>query len=373
MTASSPPTSRPQDSASAGYPAGTVLRGVPVVAGVQYAPVIRPGRLPVVDGGTSDASIDEADRPAEAARFGAAATAVATRLRDRAAHATGAASEVLAATATLAQDRAWLGAAEKRIKEGTPAARAVAAAVEQFVAMFTQLGGLMAERVTDLQDIRDRVIAELSGLPEPGVPLPDSPSILCAEDLAPADTAGLDPNLVVALATTLGGPTSHTAIIARQLGIPCVVAVAGLDPVAAGTMVLVDGTLGTVTVSPDHATAGEAVAMAQREAERAACAGSRPARAANEGDPRARRCRDARDRRHLGRQRHSGAARGTLTRTHSHAFHCLANLASSDPLLPDRSIGNIKAIPAGSTPREAADVSSARRERPGAGNGLRAW
>ena len=270
MTASSPPTSRPQDSASAGYPAGTVLRGVPVVAGVQYAPVIRPGRLPVVEADTSDASIDEADRPAEAARFGAAATAVATRLRDRAAHATGAASEVLAATATLAQDRAWLGAAEKRIKEGTPAARAVAAAVEQFVAMFTQLGGLMAERVTDLRDIRDRVIAELCGLPEPGVPLPDSPSILCAQDLAPADTAGLDPKLVVALATTLGGPTSHTAIIARQLGIPCVVAVTGLDPVAAGTMVLVDGTVGTVTVSPDHATAGEAVAAAQREAERAA-------------------------------------------------------------------------------------------------------
>ncbi len=108
------------------------------------------------------------------------------------------------------------------------------AAVEQFVDMFTQLGGLMAERVTDLRDIRDRVIAELSGLPEPGVPLPDVPSILCAEDLAPADTAGLDPTLVVALATTLGGPTSHTAIIARQLGIPCVVAVDGLDAVAAG-------------------------------------------------------------------------------------------------------------------------------------------
>jgi len=128
----------------------------------------------------------------------------------------------------------------------------------------------MAERVTDLRDIRDRVIAELCGLPEPGVPLPDLPSILCAEDLAPADTAGLDPKLVVALATTLGGPTSHTAIIARQLGIPCVVAVEGLDEVAAGTMVLVDGTLGTVTVSPDEAAAGEAVAAAQREAEAAA-------------------------------------------------------------------------------------------------------
>ena len=270
MTTSSPSTSLPSANPAADYPAGAVLRGVPVVAGIQYAPVIRPGRLPALDEIEPTSNIDEADRPAEAARFGAAAAAVATRLRDRAAHATGAASEVLAATATLAQDRAWIGAAEKRIAGGTPAVRAVVQAVEQFVDLFTQLGGLMAERVTDLKDIRDRVIAELSGLPEPGVPLPDVASILCAEDLAPADTAGLDPALVVALATTLGGPTSHTAIIARQLGIPCVVAVTGLDAVPAGTMVMVDGTRGTVTVSPDPAAAGEAVAQAQREAQRVA-------------------------------------------------------------------------------------------------------
>ncbi|WP_311711764.1 PEP-utilizing enzyme, partial [Streptomyces edwardsiae] len=124
----------------------------------------------------------------------------------------------------------------------------------------------MAERVTDLRDIRDRVIAELSGLPEPGVPLPDIPSILFAEDLAPADTAGLDPQLVVGLATTLGGPTSHTAIIARQLGIPCVVAVSGLDSVAAGAMVLLDGTAGTVTTDPDPTAAAKDVAAAQRNA-----------------------------------------------------------------------------------------------------------
>lgn len=242
----------------------TVLRGVPVVPGVQYAPVIRAARLPEVP--VPSADIDEADRQAEAGRFAAAATAVATRLRDRAAHATGAASEVLAATATLAQDRAWLGAAEKRIAAGAPAVRATAEAVDQFVELFTQLGGLMAERVTDLRDIRDRVIAELSGLPEPGVPLPDVPSILCAEDLAPADTAGLDPRLVVGLATTLGGPTSHTAIIARQLGIPCVVAISGLDAVAAGVMVLLDGAAGTLTVDPDASQAAASVAAAQRDA-----------------------------------------------------------------------------------------------------------
>src|ERR1700754_3665109 len=65
MTASSPPTSHAAS--------GTVLHGVPVVGGVQYAPVIRPGRLPVVDV-TSEGAIGVADRPAEAARFGAAAT-----------------------------------------------------------------------------------------------------------------------------------------------------------------------------------------------------------------------------------------------------------------------------------------------------------
>jgi len=242
---------------------------VPVVPGVQYAPVIRPGRLPSLDSDVAG-DVAESDRSAESARFTTAASAVASRLRDRAAHASGAASEVLAATATLAQDRAWLGAAEKRINTGEPAVRAVIGAVNQFVDMFTQLGGLMAERVTDLRDIRDRVIAELKGLPEPGVPVPAAPSILCAEDLAPADTAGLDPALVVALATTLGGPTSHTAIIARQLGIPCVVAVEGLDAVGADTMVLVDGTLGTVTVAPDATAAAEAVVRAQHDAERAA-------------------------------------------------------------------------------------------------------
>jgi phosphotransferase system enzyme I (PtsI) len=239
-----------------------VLQGVPVVPGVRFAPVIRTNRLPSVEQLDPGGELAEPERVSEAARFGAAAAAVADRLRERAAAAQGAAAEVLGATAQLAQDRAWLGAAEKAINAGMPAVRATFTAATQFIEMFTKMGGLMAERVTDLKDIRDRVIAELAGLPEPGVPDPVEPSILCAEDLAPADTAGLDPHRVVGLATSLGGPTSHTAIIARQLGIPCVVAVGGLDEVAAGTMVLLDGNRGTVTLDPDRADAAAAVATA---------------------------------------------------------------------------------------------------------------
>ena len=146
--------------------------------------------------------------------------------------------------------------------------RAVVAAVDQFVDLFTQLGGLMAERVTDLRDIRDRVIAELSGLPEPGVPVPDVPSVLCAEDLAPADTAGLDPALVVALATTLGRPDQpHRDHRPPARASPAWSPSTDSTTVAAGAMVLVDGTRGTVTVAPDAADAAEAVAAAQRDAD----------------------------------------------------------------------------------------------------------
>jgi phosphotransferase system enzyme I (PtsI) len=239
-----------------------LLQGVPVVPGVRFAPVIRANRLPDLSELDPGGQIAEGDRPAEVERFAAAAATVAARLRDRAAAATGPASQVLTATAQLAQDRAWLGSAENAIKAGKPAVRAAADAAAQFIEMFTKMGGLMAERVTDLKDIRDRVIAELAGLPAPGVPEPVEPSILFAEDLAPADTAGLDPHRIVGLATSLGGPTSHTAIIARQLGISCVVAVKGLDEVPAGTMVLIDGGRGTIAIDPDRAEAAATVATA---------------------------------------------------------------------------------------------------------------
>lgn len=245
-----------------------VLHGTPVVPGVVAGPVIVPG--PRVAPPLDDTVIDPADRDRELQAFREGTKAVASRLQARAAVSSGAASEVLAANAAMATDRGWLGAAEKLIAAGTSATAATAAATEQFVAMFTKLGGLMAERVTDLRDVRDRVLAELIGAPEPGVPEPDVPSILFAEDLAPADTAGLDPAMVIGLATSLGGPTSHTAIIARQLGIPCVVAVTGLDEVAAGSSVLLDGAEGEITVSPDAAAASEAVAQYRLIAERTA-------------------------------------------------------------------------------------------------------
>ncbi|MHC3000959.1 putative PEP-binding protein [Gordonia sp. GN26] len=244
------------------------LTGTPVVGGVALGPALWPGRRPDHSAEALSAGVEIAEglRATETERFTAAAAAVAARLRERASQNTGVAAEVLTATAGLAEDRGWIGAASGLIAKGASAPSAAVAATEQFAAVFTKLGGLMAERVTDLNDVRDRVLAELLGLPEPGVPTPDVPSILLADDLAPADTAGLDPATTIALVTRLGGPTSHTAIIARQLGIPCIVAVPGLDEIDSGTVILVDGTTGEVVVEPDDAAARARVDEHTRQA-----------------------------------------------------------------------------------------------------------
>jgi phosphoenolpyruvate-protein phosphotransferase (PTS system enzyme I) len=217
------------------------------------------------------------------AAYDDAAEAVATSFSTKAAKAQGPAREVLTASAGLARDKGLRGAVATSVNGGSDLVSAVQAAVAQFVEIFTAMGGLMAERATDLRDIERRVIAHLVGEPEPGVSVPDEPSVIVAVDLAPADTAGLDPETCVALVTERGGSTSHTAIIARQLGIPCIVGTHGAMEVGAGTPLLVDGRAGTVELDPDPAEA-ERLAAADREARARLEAWTGPA-ATSDGTP----------------------------------------------------------------------------------------
>ncbi|WP_370291398.1 putative PEP-binding protein [Nocardioides sp.] len=245
-----------------------LLHGTPVVPGLAH------GRAHVVvseipaEALRAYGETAPADENDALAVYDAAAAAVADGFRTRAAHADGASAGVLTASAGLATDRGLRSAVRKELRAGEPLLTAIDHAVEQFVTVFTGMGGLMAERVTDLRDIRLRILARLVGAPEPGVSLPDEPVVLIAGDLAPADTSGLDPARVLALVTERGGPTSHTAIIARQLGIPCVVGVGGIVAAAAHRHLLVDGATGTVEIDPDPAAATVRVraAAAEREA-----------------------------------------------------------------------------------------------------------
>ncbi len=111
------------------------------------------------------------------------------------------------------------------------------------------LGGYFAERVEDLDEIAHRTVLKLSGLEAEDVAL-TKPSVVIAQDLTPADTAALDLNYALALVVEKGGPTSHTAIVARGLGIPAIVGCAGALVLEADVTVLVDGREGIVIPSP---------------------------------------------------------------------------------------------------------------------------
>ncbi|GAB2979422.1 phosphoenolpyruvate--protein phosphotransferase [Amycolatopsis acidiphila] len=234
----------------------TRLSGVAVSPGRARGPVVR-----VAEPLGEPASTPEPEDPqAEAARVAPAAQAVAARLEALSETASGEAATILLTTAAMAGDPALVSEAERLVvAEGLPAPRAVYESANGFAKTLAAAGGYLAERVRDVEDVRDRVVAELLGVEPPGVPELSSPSVLVARDLAPADTAGLDPAKVLALATEEGGPTSHTAILARALGIPAVVAVRGLLALDA-TALLVDGDTGVVEVADAGASVLTAVA-----------------------------------------------------------------------------------------------------------------
>lgn len=175
---------------------------------------------------------------------------VAAELGRRAHLVDGEAAEVLEAQVMMAEDPSLAEAVAARTVAGAPAERALSEAFGLFRATLAEAGEYLAARVADLDDLAARAVAAAAGRPMPGVPVRDEPFVLVARDLAPADTALLDLAKVLALVTEQGGPTSHTAILARSRGIPAVVGVAGALSLAEDELVIVDAAQGAVYASP---------------------------------------------------------------------------------------------------------------------------
>ena len=205
-----------------------------------------------------------ADAESEIAAARAALTAVGVWLRDRGVAAGGEAKDVLDAQALMAGDPALAKDIVARITAGKTAERAVFDAFTSFQTLLEGMGGYMGERAADLADVAQRVIARLRGVPAPGVPESDAPFILVAHDLAPADTALLDFTKVLGLITRDGGPTSHTAILARSKSIPAIVGVVGADKLVDDTVVVLNA--GTNTVIVDASESVVTDALRRREA-----------------------------------------------------------------------------------------------------------
>ena len=243
----------------------TSLTGIGVSPGLIAGPVARmaPGITePEIATLESSRDLDkECDRIAEAAQK------VKKGLELSAAEAKGEGRTLLETTAQMAADPTLTTSAQAKVRERRLVPeRAVWEAAGTLADMLESLGGYMAERTRDVADVRDRIIAVLTDSPMPGIPRLPEPFVLVAEDLAPADTALLDPEKVVAFITSEGGPTSHTAILARALGIPAIVGTGTevIDQLHDGDIVLVDGTKGTVTLNPTEEALRRARELASR-------------------------------------------------------------------------------------------------------------
>ena len=160
------------------------------------------------------------------------------------------------------------------ILKGKSAAFAWREAVETHARVLESLKKeLFVARAGDLRDVGKRVLESLAGGERGALPEVPHDTILIAEDLSPSDTANLDRTRVRGFCTTLGGATSHVAILARSLDIP---ALAGIDPRALdlpnGTPVILDGTKGILVVAPDQDEVKRLSERQQRHAARRAAA-----------------------------------------------------------------------------------------------------
>ena len=237
--------------------------GIGVSPGIAVGPVVQvrpPVRPPAQEPAPAD--------PAAAGQLiRGVLESVAATLDDLAGRADPTAQQILTATAMMARDPGLAAAADKHLVSGSGPATAVDAAAEEYCAVFSAAGGYLAERVTDLRDVRDRAVARVLGLQDPGVPELTTSSVIVARDLAPAETASLRRDMVLAIVTESGGPTSHTAILAAQMGIPAVVQLPRAVSIDVGTVVAVDGSTGEVFIDPDPATQADLVKRSERRAQ----------------------------------------------------------------------------------------------------------
>lgn len=146
---------------------------------------------------------------------------------------------------------------------------AVAVTADNFSEMFSAIDdAYMQARSTDVKDISNRIIANLTGINSEGNHLDDK-VIICADDLAPSETVSIDKDKVLAFVTAHGSSNSHTAILARNMNIPAIIGVgdAFLDEIRDGQSAVVDGYTGEIYLEPDEEIVQEFVLKQKNDEE----------------------------------------------------------------------------------------------------------
>lgn len=147
---------------------------------------------------------------------------------------------------------------------------AVKEAIDHFVTMFDLLeDDYMKERALDIKDVGNRLLKHLLGVPEITLPSDTQPFILIAKELSPSQVANINPEHVLGIVTLSGSTTSHSAIMARALGIPLVVGIESKlqEPIQTGKLLIIDGSDGKIYIEPEHHIIEIYVEKHQRQAE----------------------------------------------------------------------------------------------------------
>ena len=252
-------------------PAEGVVRGFAASPGIAIG-AVRRCHVPPLEIDRDDADDPAAEDAALNAALAATVEAVRHQREAVAARVGETEAGIFDAHLLFLRDEALLAPARRAIHaDGRSAARAWGDAIDRIAAAWDGLEDeYLRARADDLRSVGAQVLARLLGVEPPHARI-DAAGVLVAADLTPADTAGLDPALVLGIATAHGGPTSHAAVLARALGIPAVV---GLGDAALvlqeGSTVAVDGRSGELYVDPSPADVArlgsEAAALAEARA-----------------------------------------------------------------------------------------------------------
>jgi phosphocarrier protein FPr len=234
-------------------PAKTVIRGFSASPGLAIAPICQFQRSRIIIAATTkdpNAELQHLKQSIETAKVQLQEVYNEVKMCSGSGQAA-----IFLAQAEFLDDPELFAAAAASIKSWHSAARAWREAVEEQAKTLEQLPApLFSRRAVDLRDAGRRVLRLLADSVEDKDSVPEKPSILVAEDLTPSDIARLDPAIILGFCTASGGPTSHTAIIARSLGIPAVV---GAGPAVLdqpnGAMAILDGNAGSLYVEPHEA------------------------------------------------------------------------------------------------------------------------
>lgn len=243
---------------------GATLSGIPASGGIAIGPVRQHHQRTIV---AEDFPGDPAASGEQFQRALTAAQAALDRLYEEVKIRLGAGkAAIFRVHSELLNDAALIRQTVMLIYQGHSAAWSWQQVIAERVSQLEKLDDpVLAGRAVDLSDVGQRVLRYLVGMAEEQPTAFDAPGILVADDLTPSDTAALDPDTVLGFCTAKGGPTSHTAIIARSLGIPAVVgAGVGVLEIPHGTWGILDGFSGKLYLRPGEADVQAAQTIRQQ-------------------------------------------------------------------------------------------------------------